>query len=310
MFNRSPRPRGFTLVELLVVIGIIALLISILLPSLSRARKSAKAVKCMTQQREIGNAFRYYSMDFDGYYPPAQINMASGQTYKLGDATFPILGLGAYWFNFINEYVTDSNAGLANTSDRDAASIRYNSVLWGCPEWLGYHRSVASDTVDFNRVQPGYGMNAFAGFDEANYRNSYPPYPSKEIAYNFAWKQGDSNGFVKDTLWGRNSAERMLIADSRFWLADSSPPPADGVLPPLMGEFNRGNETAGQTYVSVFRHGEVSSAAAGFRYSFDTKVDRVNYNILYADGHVAATKDPADAYRTLRMRFPEPEPLR
>src|SRR5215217_9332659 len=60
---------GFTLVELLVVIGIIALLVAILLPALARARETANSLKCQAQEREIVQAMTLHAVEHHGYMP-------------------------------------------------------------------------------------------------------------------------------------------------------------------------------------------------------------------------------------------------
>ena len=71
----SSRTKAFTLVELLVVIGIIALLISILLPSLNKARESARRVKCLSNMRQIVLAMNMFAQDNKGMMPARAANL-------------------------------------------------------------------------------------------------------------------------------------------------------------------------------------------------------------------------------------------
>ena len=87
--------QGFTLIELLVVVAIIALLISILLPSLNRARTRAKDLVCRTQLRNLGIAFTMYTNEENGSIPLNYYLAYQGSQYSAGrralDFPWPML---------------------------------------------------------------------------------------------------------------------------------------------------------------------------------------------------------------------------
>lgn len=82
--------QGFTLVELLVVIGIIALLISILLPALNAAKERANRVKCASNLRQIGQGLLLYANDNKGQYPRVRYQIGAAPNAFTGGGTLTV----------------------------------------------------------------------------------------------------------------------------------------------------------------------------------------------------------------------------
>jgi prepilin-type N-terminal cleavage/methylation domain-containing protein/prepilin-type processing-associated H-X9-DG protein len=115
--TRGNASRGFTLIELLVVIAIIAILAAILFPVFAQAREKARAITCISNERQIGLAVLQYVQDSDETYPMSQYTDASGT--------------GLLWMTFIYPY-------LKNGDVEHDASQQYTNGTTGvfqCPDF-------------------------------------------------------------------------------------------------------------------------------------------------------------------------------
>ena len=103
---RRHRRQGFTLVELLVVIGIIAVLVGILLPTLNRARAAARTTVCLSNLRQMGQAWQMYLAESKGRLPHSIWTAPGSITDPVTRDEYSWRG---FWFGLLAQYKVNSS---------------------------------------------------------------------------------------------------------------------------------------------------------------------------------------------------------